>query len=46
MAVVKADGFGHGTAALAALDAGATWLGVTSIAEALPFRWRGVSRRS
>jgi alanine racemase len=43
MAVVKADGFGHGTAALAALDAGATWLGVTSIAEALPLRWRGVS---
>jgi alanine racemase len=43
MAVVKADGFGHGTAALAALDAGATWLGVTSVAEALPFRWRGVS---
>lgn len=43
MAVVKADGFGHGTAALAALDAGATWLGVTSIAEALPFRWRGIS---
>lgn len=43
MAVVKADGFGHGSAALAALDAGATWLGVTSIAEALPFRWRGVS---
>jgi alanine racemase len=43
MAVVKADGFGHGTAALAALDAGAEWLGVTSITEALPFRWRGVS---
>jgi len=43
MAVVKADGFGHGAAALAALDAGATWLGVTSIAEALPLRWRGVS---
>jgi alanine racemase len=43
MAVVKADGFGHGTAALAALDAGATWLGVTSITEALPFRWRGIS---
>ncbi|CAN5437092.1 alanine racemase [soil metagenome] len=43
MAVVKADGFGHGVAALAALDAGASWLGVTSIAEALPFRWRGVS---
>lgn len=43
MAVVKADGFGHGGAALAALDAGAGWLGVTSIAEALPLRWRGVS---
>jgi alanine racemase len=43
MAVVKADGFGHGTAALAALEAGARWLGVTSIAEALPFRWRGVA---
>jgi alanine racemase len=43
MAVVKADGFGHGTAALAALDAGAGWLGVTSIDEALPFRWRGIS---
>jgi alanine racemase len=43
MAVVKADGFGHGTAALAALGAGARWLGVTSIAEALPLRWRGVS---
>jgi alanine racemase len=43
MAVVKADGFGHGTAALAALSAGARWLGVTSITEALPLRWRGVS---
>jgi len=48
MAVVKADGFGHGTAALAALDAGAQgrgaqWLGMTSITEALPFRWRGVA---
>jgi alanine racemase len=43
MAVVKADGFGHGTAALAALGAGAGWLGVTSIDEALPFRWRGIS---
>ncbi|HTE63228.1 MAG TPA: alanine racemase, partial [Solirubrobacteraceae bacterium] len=32
-----------GAAALAALDAGAGWLGVTSIAEALPFRWRGIS---
>ncbi len=43
VAVVKADGFGHGTAALTALDSGATWLGVTSIDEALPFRWRGIS---
>lgn len=43
MAVVKADGFGHGTAALAALGAGASRLGVTSVAEALPLRWRGVS---
>lgn len=42
MAVVKADGFGHGDAALAALRNGATWLGVTSIDEALPFRWRGI----
>lgn len=44
MAVVKADGFGHGTtAALAALGAGATRLGVTSIEEALPLRWSGVA---
>jgi len=42
LAVVKADGFGHGDAALAALRSGATWLGVTSIDEALPFRWRGI----
>ncbi|PZQ90766.1 MAG: alanine racemase [Leifsonia xyli] len=42
MAVVKADGFGHGRAALRALEAGATRLGVTSIDEALPLRWLGV----
>ncbi|TXK19471.1 alanine racemase [Homoserinibacter sp. GY 40078] len=42
MAVVKADGFGHGLAALSALEAGATRLGVTSIEEALPLRWMGV----
>ncbi len=42
MAVVKADGFGHGRAALRALEAGATRLGVTSIDEALPLRWAGV----
>ena len=40
MAVVKADGFGHGAAAVArtALRNGATWLGVTSIREALALR--------
>lgn len=42
MAVVKADGFGHGRAALRALEAGATRLGVTSIEEALPLRWSGI----
>lgn len=42
MAVVKADGFGHGRAALRALDAGATRLGVATIEEALPLRWAGV----
>lgn len=42
MAVVKADGFGHGVAALSALDAGATWLGGTSIAEMLPYRELGL----
>ena len=37
MAVVKADGFGHGAAGVArtALAHGASWLGVTSIDEAL-----------
>jgi alanine racemase len=40
MAVVKADGFGHGgaEAARTALANGATWLGVTSIAEGLALR--------
>jgi alanine racemase len=44
MAVVKADGFGHGLVpvARAALDAGATWLGVTSAAEAITLRAAGV----
>ena len=44
MAVVKADGFGHGAAAVArtALAHGATRLGVTSIAEALALRADGV----
>jgi alanine racemase len=45
MAVVKADGFGHGAApvARAALAAGATWLGVTSGAEALSLRDAGLT---
>jgi len=44
MAVVKADGFGHGATAVArtALTHGATRLGVTSIAEALALRADGV----
>ncbi|NUT34356.1 MAG: alanine racemase [Hamadaea sp.] len=44
MAVVKANAFGHGAVpvARAALDAGATWLGVTSAAEALALRQAGV----
>jgi alanine racemase len=43
MAVVKADGFGHGLvpSARAALAGGATWLGVTSCAEALALRAAG-----
>lgn len=43
MAVVKADGFGHGAEDVArtALAHGASWLGVTSIAEALPLREAG-----
>jgi len=45
MAVVKADGFGHGAVPVArtALDHGASWLGVTSRAEALALRAAGVS---
>jgi alanine racemase len=44
MAVVKADGFGHGATvvARAALANGATWLGVTSISEALELRASGI----
>lgn len=43
MAVVKADGYGHGavTVAGAAVDAGAEWLGVTDIAEAVALRDAG-----
>lgn len=44
MAVVKADGFGHGARAVAetALANGATWLGVTSLDEALSLRRVGI----
>ena len=44
MAVVKADGFGHGAADVArtALAHGATWLGVTSVGEALSLRADGL----
>ncbi|TDP90629.1 alanine racemase [Labedaea rhizosphaerae] len=45
MAVVKADGFGHGAVpvARAALAAGASWLGVTTCAEALHLRAGGIT---
>src|SRR5881275_935365 len=44
MAVVKADGYGHGMvpAARAALDGGATWLGVATAEEALALRSGGI----
>ena len=44
MAVVKADGYGHGAlpVARAALEAGATWLGSCSLAEALALREGGI----
>jgi alanine racemase len=44
MAVVKADAFGHGLVpvAQAALTAGATWLGITSSAEAITLRESGI----
>ncbi len=45
MAVVKADGYGHGMvpAARAALAGGATWLGVATADEALALRAGGVT---
>lgn len=45
MAVVKADGFGHGAVpvARAALAGGADWLGVTTMDEALQLRTAGLS---
>src|SRR5579875_1804559 len=47
MAVVKADGYGHGMvqAARAALAGGASWLGVTTVAEAVVLREAGVGGR-
>ncbi len=44
MAVVKGDGYGHGAApvARAALDAGATWLGVALVEEGLELRDAGI----
>ncbi|GAB2758962.1 alanine racemase [Amycolatopsis magusensis] len=44
MAVVKADAYGHGAVpvARAALEAGATWLGTCSLAEALTLRAAGI----
>lgn len=45
MAVVKADGYGHGavTVARAAVAAGASWLGVTDVAEAARLRAAGLA---
>jgi alanine racemase len=45
MAVVKADGYGHGLlpAANAALRGGADWLGVALVEEGVALRWGGVS---
>jgi len=45
LAVVKADGYGHGAvpAARAFLEAGAWGLGVSSVAEAVPLRGAGIT---
>jgi alanine racemase len=45
MAVVKADGYGHGStqAARAAVAGGADWLGVVHVAEALRLRRAGIT---
>src|SRR5215470_12276830 len=45
MAVVKSDGYGHGAleTATAAVAGGATWLGVSHIAEALDLRAAGIT---
>jgi alanine racemase len=45
MAVVKADAYGHGLVAVAkaALDGGATWLGVALLEEAITLRAAGIT---
>ncbi|GLZ30467.1 alanine racemase [Lentzea sp. NBRC 105346] len=45
MAIVKADAYGHGAVpvAKAALEAGATWLGACSAAEAIKLREAGIN---
>jgi alanine racemase len=45
MVVVKAEGYGHGAieSAKAAVDAGADWLGVVDLAEALSLREAGIA---
>src|SRR5664279_988451 len=47
MAVVKADGYGHGLvpSARAALSGGASWLGVAQLSEALALRAAGLDAR-
>ena len=47
MAVVKADAYGHGAVPVskAALEAGATWLGVAVPEEAAPLRAAGITSR-
>jgi len=47
MAVVKADAYGHGAVpvARAAIDAGATWIGVAIPEEAVPLRAAGITCR-
>lgn len=44
MAVVKADAYGHGAIAIAsaALEAGATWLGVATVPEGIELRQGGI----
>lgn len=47
MAVVKADGYGHGASAVAqaAVSAGATWVGVARLEEALALRQMGLTSK-